>query len=325
MVLARSKSILVDTLGVAHLCGDDMSLGGGALGVGALAAMVFEETGEPRLRRAAADTLCLLHERLPSTVPMSFFGGAGGLVFVAERYGPLLGLRSSRRLTDALLDAIVERPTPESLDPIDGLPGLTVVARHLRDSSRRKATYGAIANAMMRAWTGGAFDEWLQSLPHGPEGCGIAHGVLGVYLALGRLAHAGARVAPSFQAALFDELRSRLAGGVTHAGWCNGGAGLLTAKRRWSLSYPLDWQFRRAVGVVDEGLCHGAAGVYVCAVLTGEREFADAVLAQPLHRAAHRETDGCVCAGGLLSGRLGMHAALAFPAGSLWPSLFMVE
>lgn len=321
---------------------DDASLAGGAVGRSLFFAYLAEVTGREDDALTAVDLVERALARDPGASASLFEGWTGVAWTLAHLDGWLLDLGGddpNAGMDDAVL-SLVEGPPSGHYDLISGLVGLGVYAlERLPRLSARSAIERIVDQLAVRSelvdagvrWFTPASDLTPDARRLSPEGrwdLGMAHGAAGVVAFLGHARAAGVACDSLLAGAtswLLDQCSPHGCGAwITPAGhvrpartaWCYGDPGVATAllaagRKSDALDIGLAAASRPAgaSGVVDAGLCHGAAGllhVYNRLYQTSgderlaaaARRWLDAVLDLPVSEA------------GFLEGRAGVGLAL---------------
>lgn len=305
----------------------ERSLADGALGL-AILFNYLSQTGSDPSDAARAATLLdrAVRRAADNEVSPGLYVGLAGVGWVAAH----LHLPGSEGITDeidkTLAEHVSDSPWTQEYDLIDGLVGIGVYAleRLTQEADAARHARVMLEQAIARLdetaerrsdgitwWTDPDWlpDETRATYPRGYYNIGLAHGVPGVVVLLGRACTAGVaedRARPLLDGAVRWLLAQRLPGGFptwiapdvppvpARLAWCYGDPGVAVALL-WAarcVGEP-SWErealaiARRAAerpaekaGVVDAGLCHGAAGLgHLFNRLfqeTGEADFAPA-------------------------------------------------
>lgn len=234
-------------------------------------------------------------------MPMGLFEGLAGIGWAAARLGPdALDPDWDQEIEDALTEVAGDAPWTRPLDLVFGLAGIAVYALDRLPRPGARALIDRVVARLEEAAesTADGFrfrtrpehikPERAARHPAGYFDLGLAHGIAGIVAVLGRAAAAGVTGArPLLDGAAAWLLARDLAAGFpeaefpgadpvpARAAWCYGdpgiAVGLLTAARAVGAG---EWEeralatARRAAaremddcGVIDAGLCHGAAGL----------------------------------------------------------------
>jgi lantibiotic modifying enzyme len=265
---------------------------------GYLAQTEHSQDHAARAGRCLQDAIATVADR---PVEASLYSGLTGVGWVmAHLQGPLSGPGEDdlAQIDDVLLDHLERSPWADDYDLINGLVGFGVYALERLPRSGARACLERVIDrlaetAEQRAegiswWTNPAWlpAETRAKWPHGYYNLGLAHGVPGVIALLGQAVAAGLAVARArllLEGAVRWLLSQQLPGGFpawvgekpARLAWCYGDPGVAAALLGTArcLHEP-SWEqqalaiARRAserpsdqAGVVDAGLCHGAAGL----------------------------------------------------------------
>jgi lantibiotic modifying enzyme len=334
-----------------------------------------------RARRHLQQAITAAAEKPTEASLYSGLTGVGWVIaHLQGRLADLDGEEDAAEIDDVLLHHLDQSPWSDDYDLVNGLVGLGIYAleRLPRPAALTclERVIGHLAEtAEQRAdgftwWTNPAWlpPDTREKFPHGYFNLGLAHGVPGVIALLGRACAAGfSRARPLLEGAVGWLLAQQGKGGFpcwvgaeaqplpARLAWCYGDPGvaaaLLGAARAarepaWegeALAIALRAARRRPEesGVVDAGLCHGAAGlghlfnrIYQA---TGEPELATAARSW-FERALTMRQPGCGIGGfqawlpgadgaqawvtdpGLLTGAAGIALALLAAATPIEPA-----
>ncbi len=259
------------------------SLMGGSSGAALLFAYLATTTGDSTYREAARQQLRDALRTLRGS-GVSLAVGAAGVGWAAQHVGDLLDLRPidpEGHIEAAILRAMDKSGDRLPFELLYGAAGIAVFAlERMPRPGARELLDASVAHLGSSASPLGPGVGWLDPTD-GSHNLGVSHGLGGVLAPLAGAAANGVDAAASLlEQAIAGLLAQQLEGGYparvvpgtvaspARTAWCYGdpgiAAGLCSAGRvneARSLARAVADRAVQATGVVDPGLCHGAAGV----------------------------------------------------------------